>query len=151
MTLDSLKNLVEQRGELFHGSAKATQPELLDAEARLNHRLPDALRWLLAEHGYSNVCGLDSLDDAVEVTIRCRRAINLPEHIVVLNDWNDAGVVYLDYGQISSSGDVPVFWVGTHNFSRLAEGATLDNDVDSYSNYAAWVLSRVVEHGQGGL
>ena len=69
----------------------------------------------------------------------------------MLNDWNDAGVVYLDYKQISPVGDVPVFWTGAHNFSRLAEGASFDNDVDSYSSYSAWVLSRVVEHDQGGL
>jgi hypothetical protein len=101
------------------------------------------MTWILTEHGYSSVCGVDSLAQSVEATLRCRKNLGLPHHIVILNDWNDAGVVFLDTS--AGNGDeMRVYWVGSHNLYRLGEGIEMDGDIDRFPTYAAWVEYRLV-------
>ena len=143
MQLSDFVAFVEQRAQLFRGGPKATASELADAEAQLKQRLPRALHWLLQTQGYSDVCGIENLEGAVEITVNCRRTIGLPAHVVVLNDWGDAGVVYLDYSRKNEQGEPNVIWTGAHNFGRLAEGTPLDEDTEVFAGYAEWVLSQV--------
>lgn len=146
MSVDSIKVFVELHNELFAEGVKELSSEISLAEEVLGCKLPEELKWILTTHGYSEVCGLDSLDDAVKATLRCREAMRLPRGIVILNDWNDAGVVYLDFGLISQEGDVPVFWVGTQNLYRISSDEGLDEDVDYFSSYTEWVRCRVADY-----
>ncbi|HKY22534.1 MAG TPA: SMI1/KNR4 family protein [Vicinamibacterales bacterium] len=142
MTFEEFKAFVGRHAHLFGGAPREVEGSIEQAEARLGFRLPETLRWLLREHGYAEAAGVDSLAMSVEATLRCRRALSLPNKYIVLNDWGDVGVVVMD-----ASGDDPeswpVYWSGSHNVNRLAEGEPLDNDCDAYPGYVAWALSRI--------
>jgi hypothetical protein len=143
-TLAELKQLVHDHREAFRSDARESPQAIERAERTLGVKFPEAMTWLLTEHGYSSVCGIDSLTQSVEATVRCRQTLELPHHIVVLNDWNDAGVVYLETSAPNSE-EMPIYWVATHNFHRLAKGATMDGDIDHFPTYAAWVEARLLE------
>ena len=79
---------------------------------------------------------------AVEATERCRTSIQLPAEVVVLNDWGDAGIVWLDYAALNEELEPKVFWASTHNFIRRARCEPMDSDVDSYLGYEEWAVDR---------
>ena len=143
MNLTELQSLVGQNEEWFAGVHPETSESLLSAEQQLGCRLPASIKWLLSERGYSSACGVGSLDDAVEATLRLRRVLGLSVRYVIINDWEDAGVVYLDTADENRDGECPVYWAATHNINRLAEGKPLDSDVDKYEDYPAWVVNRL--------
>jgi hypothetical protein len=126
-----------------------TGEELRAAEQALGLSLPESMKWLLSEWGYRRGCGVDSLEDAVEVTLRCRENCGVPSRIVVLNDWQDGGVVWMDRGEVDTHGESPIYWGGTHNFLRLGTGEPLDDDLDVFADYPAWVQFRLdTEQGE---
>jgi hypothetical protein len=136
MEFSSFQSFVRANAEWFRGVNPEPHASLDRAESQLGCPLPDSLKWLLAEFGYSGACGISSLDDAVTATLRCRTAIPLPQPYVILNDWGDAGVVYLD----SRSG--AVVWTQAHELPRLAAGQAL-RDADTFEDFPAWVVSRL--------
>ena len=79
----------------------------------------------------------------IETTLRCRTNMGLPARFLVLDDRGDAGVVLLDTGVGSDCEEWPVYWMGTHNVYRLAEGEALDSDCDSYAGYGEWVTGEL--------
>ena len=94
---------------------------------------------------------MDALDETVERTLLVRRSLGLSKQFVLLNDFGDAGVVYLDTDAANKEGECPVYWVGTHNMRRLADGEPMDDDFDVFEDYPAWVRKRLqdeIEHSQ---
>lgn len=75
--------------------------------------------------------------------MRCRAQLCLAPQYVILNDWGDAGIVLLDMAAKNEDGEYPIYWVGSHNLARLAEGEPWDNDVDVYAGYPEWVMARL--------
>jgi SMI1 / KNR4 family (SUKH-1) len=146
-TLEDLKTVVSKRPEAFRGVRPETSESFAAAEEKLGCALPPSLVWLLTSHGYSSACAIDSLDEAVAITLRCRESIQ-PTRYILINDWGDAGVVYFDTTTQSAAGEYLVRWTTAYNIQRLAEGVALDSDVDSFDSYVAWVMYRLDEAGE---
>jgi hypothetical protein len=138
MTLKEFQAFVGSHAERFVGVHPHPAAELDQMERLLGGRLPDALRWLLAEHGYSECCGVSNLAEAVKRTLECRRSISLPTNWLVLDDRGDAGVVLLDLSTER------VCWCGSHNVSKLATGR-VDADTDWFDGYAEWATRCVAD------
>ena len=136
MELSIFQSFVRENAEWFRGVHPESLASLERTEAELGCTLPASLRWLLAEWGYSGACGIGSLSETVSVTLRCRRALGLPQPYVILNDWGDVGVVYLD----TRSGTVT--WTDARGLRRLVDGCTPE-DADTFPDYPAWVASRL--------
>lgn len=136
MELLAFQSLVRANAEWFRGVNPESHPSLDRVESQLGCPLPDSLKWLLTEYGYSGACGISSLELAVTATLRCRITIPLRQPYVILNDWGDAGVVCLD----SRSG--PVIWTQAHDLPRLAAGLAL-RDADIFEDFPTWVVSRL--------
>lgn len=140
---DSFRSFVEANEAWFRGVHPEPESALDSAEHTLGFELPKSLRWLLQSYGYSAAAGIDSLDETVAATVRCRSTINLPTKFVVLNDWGDAGVVVLESLNGEDPERWPVYWMGAHLVGRLASGVLPDNDCDRYDGYESWVRSRL--------
>ncbi|HBJ87368.1 MAG TPA: hypothetical protein DDZ88_26625 [Verrucomicrobiales bacterium] len=136
MEFSAFQSFVRENAEWFRGVHAESLASLERAEAELDCTLPASLRWLLTEWGYSGACGISSLSETVSVTLRCRGTLGLPKPYVVLNDWGDAGVVYLD----TRSGTVT--WTDTHGLQRLVDRLTPE-DADTFPDYPAWAASRL--------
>jgi hypothetical protein len=136
LTLSEFQSFVAARPQNFAGVHPHTDAEFARFESQLGHALPDALRWLLGVHGYSQGSGVDNLAEAVDQTTACRSSISLPHNWLLLNDWGDSGVVLLDLptGRVC--------WCGAHNVANLA-GGTIDSDADWYDGYPEWAASRI--------
>lgn len=134
MTQRELETLVSSNARWFAGVHRETGESLLAAEGTLGVTLPLALKWLLSMHGYSDACGIPSLAESVEKTLRCRNSTGLPHRYVVLDDRGDAGAVLLD----TESTTGRVIWIGTHAFSTLADSEPTD-DIDEFADYGSWV------------
>ena len=135
MEFSEFQSFVQKNAEWFQGVHPESAASLERAEAQLDCILPASLKWLLTEWGYSGACGIGSLDDAVTATLRCRDALRLPPHYVILNDWGDGGVVYLD----THNGTVN--WTDAHSLD-LADGSN-PAGTDTFSDFPAWVASRL--------
>jgi len=112
-------------------------------ESALGSRLPVSLVWLLCEHGYSDACGVASLQGCVTDTLRCRRTINLPDGYILLNDWGDGGVVLLDARKLDCNGDCPVVWTDVGAVQTLSESGQLGRDPEFFEGFAEWSQSRL--------
>ena len=143
MTLDAFREMVGANAPWFDGVHPEPASALDAAERMLGVELPPSLRWLLGSRGYSAACGVDSLDEAVASTLRCRSALGLPARYVVLIDWGDAGCVVLE-AHAGADPDVwPVYWMGGHNLFRLAAGRPAGGDCDRYEGFGEWVRARL--------
>jgi SMI1-KNR4 cell-wall len=136
MDLSTFQSFVRANIDWFRGVNPESPASFDRAQSQLGCLLPDSLKWLLTEFGYSGACGVSSLDEAVIDTLRFRTAIPLPQPYVILNDWGDAGVVCLD----SCNG--AVVWTLAHELPRFAAGQEL-GDADTFEDFPAWVVSRL--------
>lgn len=143
MTFAEFQIFVASNAEWFRGTGRESAAALASAESALSVQLPESLKWLLRDHGYSAACGVPSLQGAVEATLRCRAVLGLPRRYVVLEDRNDAGVVFLDTGAHSDPESCPVYWVGSHNLGRLAMNEAMDSDCDLFASFREWVASEL--------
>ena len=132
----AFQSFVRENADWFRGVHPESPVSLERAESQLGCTLPISLKWLLTEWGYSGACGISSLTDAVTATLRCRSALRLPQPYVILNDWGDAGVVYLD----TRTGTVA--WTDAHGLHRVVEGFTPDG-ADTFPDFPAWVAARL--------
>ena len=137
MSIEQFKLFVADDLRSFSGVNPEAQEALQRAELMLGCRLPETLKWLLFVHGYSLACGVSSLEDTVSITLRCRDKLSLPPRYIVLNDWGDGGVVYLD----SESG--VVMWADSSVLYDLADGKHSPSDGDVYADYTAWAAARM--------
>ena len=145
MELVAFQQAVAAAESSFRATTPTSPEELFGWEASVGFPLPASARWLLANYGCSANCGLDSLSESAQATLRCRQTIGLPPEIVILNDWGDAGVVYLDFRSSAASAEPPVVWAGTHNLYRLAAGEAQDSDLEVFTGFAEWTLSQAEE------
>ncbi|NLY00899.1 MAG: SMI1/KNR4 family protein [Rhodopirellula sp.] len=141
MDLTEFQSLVEGNSEWFRGVHPETPESIAAAEGVIGFPLPRSMRWLLQNWGYSSVCGIEALDQAVATTVRCRQSMCLPLFYLILMDWGDAGVVYLESDMAVDSDDWPVRWVGVHNMYRLAAGEPMDSDCDTFAGFGEWVAN----------
>jgi hypothetical protein len=137
MDLSTFQSFVQKNAEWFRGVHPESPASLLDAESRLGCMLPESLKWLLSEWGYSAPCGIGALNEAVDATMTSRAVIRLPHHYVIINDWGDGGVVYLD----TQTG--VIYWGDAADLHGIADGALPHSDSSTYEDYPAWVLSRL--------
>jgi hypothetical protein len=136
MTLPDFQVFVGAHPDCFAGVHPHSAGGLDRLEQALGYRLPETLRWLLENQGYSDCCGVDNIEEAVEQTLSCRRSIALPLNWLILNDWGDGGIVLLDLptGRVC--------WCGSHNAANLSTGQ-IDSDADWFTGYPEWVAGRV--------
>jgi hypothetical protein len=131
VTLREFQSLVSANLNWFSGVHHESAESIATAELRLGVSLPQTLKWLLCEHGYSTPCGVASLIDSIDTTSRYRDALGFPKRYVILDDRGDAGVVLLDEGK--------VLWVGAHEIARLERAEPVE-DIDEFADYATWVV-----------
>ena len=145
MTLAAFQKLVTENAEWFRGVYPESGDSLEAAQRALGCELPESMKWLLTQWGYSDACGIDPLFEVIETTTRCRQNCSIPARYLVLTDRGDAGVVWIDRGEIDANGESPVYWGASYNFLRLGTGEPLDADVDRFEDFPAWVQFRLEE------
>ncbi|MEM6821915.1 MAG: SMI1/KNR4 family protein [Verrucomicrobiota bacterium] len=92
----TLREFVDENNIWFRGRYPETDASLDRAEASLGLKLPSELRWILRDYGYWHATGIESLEVSVQTTLDARKAVNLPDNLVILYDRGDAGVSILD-------------------------------------------------------
>jgi hypothetical protein len=134
MTFNEFQDFVTANIDWFRGRLPETDASLQEAEERLGVQLPQSIKWLLKQHGYWHGTAVPSLGDAVETTLRWRSHGSLPRQFVALDDFQDAGAILLDTGEITSSGESPLYWVGMEDIGNppRLEGNTR---YDSFGDY----------------
>jgi SMI1 / KNR4 family (SUKH-1) len=145
MTSHEFQDFVAANIDWFRGRLPETDASLQEAEELLRVQLPNSLKWLLKQHGYWHGTSISSLRDAIETTLRWRRHALLPARFVVLEDFEDAGAILVDTGEMTASGESPLYWVGMEdvgNPPRL-EGNTR---FDSFGDYVKAQLPSVQDH-----
>jgi len=135
MNLYEFKIFVAENKKWFEGVNPETEEELSNYEQQLGFLLPESLKWLLSSHGYSSSCGIDNLEESIQKTLELRESIKLPNNILVINDWGDAGIVF--------SIENEIIWASTADIYNLIEGQALPKEVDRFENYPSWVLERL--------
>ncbi len=111
-------------------------------EQALGIHLPETIKWLLVNHGYSSACGLDGFtgrDGTIDITIRCRVNLQMPENLIILNDWGDAGIIVL---KLPSE---QILWLGAHSLDALFKQDIIEADVIAFEDYPAWVQERLAD------
>lgn len=94
MLFREFEAFVQSNIDLLRGVHPELENDLAKYETSLGFSLPKSMKWLLSTHGYSTACGIDNLEDSIKVTEECRASICLPSNILIINDWNDGGVVF---------------------------------------------------------
>ena len=133
MSIDRLKELVSQNRVWFEGTAHESESELAGYETTLGTPLPESIRWILSNHGYSHPCGVPSLNEAVRATLLCRDQLSLPVHYLILEDRGDAGIIVMNL----DSG--VVLWLGSYQVADLAIGEPVLESEYVFPDFAAWV------------
>jgi hypothetical protein len=140
MQLTEFQHYIQQQKIRFNNDVRVTEAELERAEQILQRRFPATFRWLGLTYGFARASGTSSLEMMVEATQRWRKR-KIPQHLIVLHDWGEAGIVYFDYALCTENNDPFIFTTSLDNFNRLADGEDMDGDIDGYTNYALWVVT----------
>jgi hypothetical protein len=134
MKFNQFQDFVAGNIEWFHGRFPETESSLQQVEQALGVELPASAKWLLKEHGYWHGTGVSNLEDAVKDTLDARRYHGLPTRFVVLDNFQDGGIILIDTGEETSSGEFAMYWVGMEDLGNppLLEGNTR---YDSFGDY----------------
>jgi hypothetical protein len=143
VNLADFKMLVASNDRRYRGVRPHSEQEFAAMEARIGYRFPESIRWLLSTHGYGDATGIDNLDESVAATLRCRQTIGLPANWLILNDWQDAGVVLLD---LDSS---RICWCDSNALPRSGTHQ-LPAAADWYGDFAEWSLFRLQQAMESG-
>ena len=141
MDLNAFRQFVESNVKWFRGGSAETQAALLQYETDLRCILPTSMKWLLATHGYWHATGIPNLAKSVALTLDLRKSINLPQHLVILNDLGDGGVIVLDASSRTIDDECRIYNVDStalHNIDSVQ--IELDIVYDSYGHYVESVL-----------
>jgi len=141
MDLNEFKIFVTENRKWFHGVNPETEEQLSSYEEQLGFMLPKSLKWLLSCYGYTRSCGVDNLKESIQKTIELRKSIKLPNDIVILNDWGDAGLIF-SMAKDTRDSEYEIIWANTADLYNLIEGKPLPREADHFENYSAWVLKR---------
>jgi hypothetical protein len=91
---------------------KESEETLARLEQQLGASLPRSVRWLLSQYGYSECAGISNVHDCVSLTRVVRELYRADQRYVVLEDWDDGGLLVVDTGVETSPGQNPVYaWV----------------------------------------
>ncbi|UOD32047.1 SMI1/KNR4 family protein [Massilia violaceinigra] len=142
MNLNEFQAFVQNNADIMHGVHPESPDDLANYEARLGFALPVSLKWLLSTHGYSTACGIDNLENSIDTTEACRKSIHLPDNVLIINDWNDGGVVYAIHRQ-QADAEYEIIWGDATDLYLLAEGKSASADKERFPNFAAWIVDRV--------
>jgi hypothetical protein len=135
MTLEEFKAYVESRADWFRGRFPESDESLKNVEEALEVPLPVSLKWLLKEYGYWHATSVSSLEESVRATSEARAYHNLPKRYIVLNDYQDGGLILIDTGESSSVGEFPLYWIGWEDISALPNFP----EETRYSSFAEYV------------
>ena len=102
MTTAEFQEFVRQRADRFRGSAPESAESLGKVEQELGVSLPRSLKWLLSEYGYSQSAGVSNVDDSVHLSRHVRELYGVPDRYVILEDWDDGGLLVVDTGEETS-------------------------------------------------
>lgn len=147
MDSQSFKDFVEKRSDLFLETATGIEKEResLDRihrfEQKLGVKLPEEMKWLLTNYGYSDAAGIYGFDTkygVIERTEGCRKNCNLSSKHVVLNQFDDT-IVLID------SEDGKTYDLMIEDFFNLIENLPLSNNPRIFSSYSDWVVQRVTK------
>lgn len=119
MTTDEFRAFVRGNEVWFRGRLPETDASLLVAERRLGVPLPRSLTWLLTEYGYWHGTAVSNLDDSVRDTLSAREHLGLPVQFIVLENFQDAGVILVDTGEQPTPGEPVLYWVGLEDLSSM--------------------------------
>lgn len=142
MNVDEFKSFSEINSDLLDGVRPNSFEEMLRFETALGFPLPNSMKWLLTTKGYSSACGIDNLSESVDTTIACRSTICLPSTVLIINDWNDSGVVFLIVDDADER-EYAIYWGDVSELHRLAEGGSVSENTDKFCSYMDWVAYRV--------
>lgn len=119
--------------------ATRSAESLAQAELALGVSLPQSLRWILAHHGYWHGTAVSSLQEAIANTLLAREHHHLPLHYVVLNNYEDGGLILIDTASESTPGESPLYWIGMEDLDDppCLEGA---HHFPSYGAFAVYML-----------
>lgn len=133
--MNLFREFVAQNLLWFSGRLPETEESLAQAERTLGVRIPDDLRWLLANHGYAYATGIDSLAGTVQDTIEARSKVNLPNRFLVLkNNGYETCAVLLDTFPETATGENPVHFVDWECIGDVIDPST--SEFRSYMEYA---------------
>jgi hypothetical protein len=134
MTFHQFQDFVAGNIDWFRGRMPETDSSLKHAELSLGVELPSSVKWLLKEHGYWHGTGVSNLEDAVKDTLDARHHLALPGRFVVLDNFQDGGIILIDTGEETSSGEFAMYWVGMQDLGKppRLEGNTR---YDSFGDY----------------
>jgi hypothetical protein len=144
MDLVAFQQLVRDHEHRLRGVHPETAEALEEYERDLGFPLPPSMKWLLSEYGYTMSSGVDNLEESVALTIRCRRDIRLPDDILLVNDWNDGGLVFCLVDDRDDH-EYEFIWSDTADIYALIDGKPLPDDVSRYPSFGEWVQDRLVE------
>ncbi len=133
MNTKSFKVFAEENSCWFSSEVRESSEDIASFEKELSFQFPTEMKWLLTTFGYSASCGIENIRSSVEKTLELRDSINLQNSVLILNDWNDAGIVLM------LSGRPEVIWCGTEDIYNYVESRSFPKTVDIFANYPAWV------------
>jgi len=139
LDIENFKEFVEVHRKAFTGCCHEHPDALASYEKNLMWELPESLKWLLKNYGYSDFCGVENLGESVEHTMRLRRDIDLPKRILLLSDWGDAGVVMMV--KSPENLEPKVIWTDVAGLYNVMWNSP-PGDADVFENFASWVVYR---------
>lgn len=142
MDFREFQAFVQDNLDLLQGVHPESEDELAKHEAALGFPLPKSMKWLLSTHGYSSACGVENLDGSVSTTEECRKNIQLPKNVLIINDWNDGGVVFAIANDEPDS-EYEIIWGDAADVHQLSEGKQPHADNERFKGFAEWVIDRV--------
>jgi len=142
MDFREFEAFVQGNLDLLQGVHPESEDELAKYEAALGFPLPKSMKWLLSTHGYSMACGVENLDGSVRITEECRKNIQLPKNVLIINDWNDGGVVFAVAGD-QPDAEYEIVWGDAADVHQLSEGKPPHSENERFKGFAEWVADRV--------
>jgi hypothetical protein len=142
MDFREFEAFVQSNLDLLQGVHPESEGELAKYEAALGFPLPKSMKWLLSTHGYSLACGVEDLDGSVRTTEECRKNIQLPKNVLIINDWNDGGVVFA-FADEQPDSEYEIIWGDAADLHQLSEGKPVHTGYERFKGFAEWVADRV--------
>lgn len=132
---------VREHSDLYEGRI-LSEPEVCDIESQLGMRFPSILKWLWANHGASMRSGFDNVSQSVRRTLELRRANRFPEGYLLLNDWNDVGVVVGQQVNLDHAPDLRVVWMDSCDLKEFLTTEIPPQGADVFPTYIDWLYKR---------
>ena len=142
MDFREFEAFVQDNMDLLQGVHPESADDLAKYEAALGFPLPQSMKWLLSTHGYSMACGVENLDGSVKATEECRKNIHLPKNVLIINDWNDGGVVFA-IADAQPEAEYEIVWGDASDLYQLSEGKPMPEGNERFKGFAEWVADRV--------